>query len=218
MNKQIIIDEIKDNHYFWYMYLKWFRGFDDKNELNLDEAMEVIDIDKSQLYEWEESFFADISEDSVKFIAGKLNDEMSFNIAFHESEIVFFLNEIYIGNLGGHFEAWFLTWEELLTFGKSPFLFLLLLPMTGIEKDQIDEAKDMVVKHLKMIYLFEKDAMYLAYCIMNGLVIDENFSDELETGILNNQNHSVRNLGKYPRYKDDVKSLNVALSKFVAQS
>lgn len=218
MNKQITIEEIKDNSYFWYMYLKWFRGFDDKNELNLDEAMEVIDIDQSQLLQWEESFFSDINEDSVKFIAGQLNDEMSFYIAFHESEIAFFLNEIYIGNLGGHFEAWFLTWEELLVFGKHPLFFLLLLPMTGIQQDQIDEAKDQIAKHLKKISLFEKNTIYLSYCIVNGLTIDEDFYNDIETGTLNNQNHSVRNLGKYPRYKDDVKILNIAIRKFVAQS
>lgn len=101
MNKQITFEQIKDDPYFWHMYLKWFRGFDDKNELNLDEAMEVIELDKSELYKWEEDFFADITEENIKFIGGKLNDQMSFHMEFQENEIAFFLNDIYIGNLGG---------------------------------------------------------------------------------------------------------------------
>jgi hypothetical protein len=34
-------------------------------------------------------------------------------------------------------------------------------------------------------------------------------------GITNNQNHSVRNVEKYPRYRDDVVILNKALKGFV---
>ncbi|SOD11588.1 Imm19 family immunity protein [Pedobacter xixiisoli] len=215
MSKQITFEEIKGNPYFWYMYIKWFRGFDDKNELNLDEAMEAIDIDQNQVQQWEEDFFAEISDENVKLIAGKLNDEMSFRIEFQEYEIVFFLNETYIGNLGGHFEAWFLTWQELLAFEKHPLLFMLLLPMTGIEQHQIEDAKALIAKHLKIIPKFEKEAAYITYCILNGLIMDDGFLNHNEIGTINIQNHSARNVEKYPRYSDDVKKLNIELNKFI---
>lgn len=89
MNKQIAIAEI-NNPYFWFMYLKWFRGFDDKNELNLDEAMEVIEIDQSQSHQYEEDFFSDIKDVNIKFIDEKLSDGMSVRVEFRENEIVFF--------------------------------------------------------------------------------------------------------------------------------
>lgn len=215
MGKQIIIAEIKDSPYFWYMYLKWFRGFDDKNEINLDEALEVIDIDQNQSHRYEEDFFSDINDETIKFIDEKLSDDMSIYIEFQENEIVFFLNGIYIGNLGGHFEAWFLTWQELLAFEKHPFMFLLLLPMTGIEKDQIEEAKEIIAKQLKAIPSFETDATYIAYCIVNGLIIEQGFFIQNDFGIVNQQNHSVRNIEQYPSYQNNVKELNIALSKFM---
>jgi len=177
--------------------------------------MEVIDIDRKLLLQWEEVFFSDISDESTKFIDGELSNEMSIYIEFQENEIVFFLNGIYIGNLGGHFEAWFLTWQELLAFEKHPFMFLLLLPMTGIERDQIEEAKEIIAKQLEAIPSFETDATYIAYCIVNGLIIDQSFFIQNDFGIVNQQNHSVRNIEQYPSYQNNVKELNIALSKFM---
>jgi len=139
---------------------------------------------------------------------------MSFQIEFRENEIVFFLNEVYIGNLGGHFEAWFLTWDELLAFDKYPSLFLLLLPMTGVELQQTELAKELIKKKLQNIDVFEKNATYITYCIVNGLVMEQPFVNS-EIGLINSQNHSVRNIEEYPDYKEDVKELNVTLRKFV---
>ncbi|MFN0254370.1 Imm19 family immunity protein [Pedobacter ureilyticus] len=215
MSRQITIAEIKSNPYFWHMYLKWFRGFDDKNEINLDEAMEVIDIDQNQSHQYEEDFFSDINDENIKFIDEELSENMSIYIEFQGNEIVFFLNEIYIGNLGGHFEAWFFTWKELLAFEKYPPLFLLLLPMVGVEREQVEEAKEFITMQLQAIPSFEKEATYIAYCIVNGLMIDEPFFEQQDIGIINQQNHSVRNVEKYPDYKQDATVVNIALSKFV---
>lgn len=43
MNRQITKEEIQHNTFFWKLYLCWFRGFDDKKEINIDEAVEVIE-------------------------------------------------------------------------------------------------------------------------------------------------------------------------------
>lgn len=150
----------------------------------------------------------------VKFIGGRLNDKMTFHIEFQEDEILYFLNDIYIGNLGGHFEAWFLTLDELVKFAKYDSLFLLLLPMTGIEKKQVETAKKLITEHLLVIPKFEKEAKYIAECIINGLLIEGYFYIH-EVGIANNQNHSIRNIEKYPRYRDDIMELNLALKKFI---
>ncbi|MFP3814024.1 Imm19 family immunity protein, partial [Bacillus sp. SIMBA_005] len=53
---------------------------------------------------------------------------------------------------------------------------------------------------------------YLADCILNGLVVEEGFQNIDGVGIINNQNHSVRNIVAYPRYKDDVIELNKVLA------
>jgi len=218
MNKQITQDDLKDNTFFWHTYISWFRGYDDINEINIDEALEVIGIDTEKLAQWEKQFFPQNNDEEFsRFIGEKLNEDITFSIEFQEGEIVFFLNDIYIGNLGGHFEAWFLTWDELLAFQQFEHLFLLLLPMTAIEKHQTDKAKQIVQNHLKTIPGFEENAEYIAKCILNGLTIEEPFFEQAEVGIVNNQNHSVRNIEKYPRYREDVIELNKILKKIVKE-
>ena len=214
MTNQIKAEDIRGNSFFWYFYLSLFRGYDKINELNIDEALEVIDINKDELYDWENKFFTNFdANQNFRFIGGQLNQNISFHIEFHESEIIYYLNDMYIGNLGGHFEAWFLTLDELIKFGKFDLLFLLLLPMTGIEQKQITSAKSLITEQLKSLSLFEKRAAYISECIVNGLIMDGNFSKNNDIGIVNNQNHSVRNIEKYPTNRDDVIALNFALKK-----
>ena len=219
MNNQITQKDLENNTFFWYAYICWFRGYDDVNEINIDEALEVLEIDPKELAAWENDFFPRSETDEfTKYIGGKLNEQISFFIEFQEFEIVFFLNDIYIGNLGGHFEAWFFTWDELLAFQKFEHLFLLFLPLTGIEEHQIEEARIVIGNHLKTIPKFEKNAEYIANCILNGLKIEGQFFEQNEVGIANNQNHSVRNIEKYPRYREDVIKLNGILKELVEKT
>ncbi len=212
MNKQITKEDIKNNTFFWYSYISWFNGFDEKKEINIDEALDVVNVNKQELYDWEKSFFPDDNSDEyVRCIGGKLNEEISFCIEFHKDEVVYFLNDKYIGNLGGHFEGWFLTLEELIKFGNHDLLFLLLLPMTGVEQEQIKYSQTLIAEQLRTISHLVEDAEYIAECIVNGLLINGKFSIKNNIGTVNNQNHSVRNIDKYPEYKDDVIKLNLAL-------
>ena len=226
MNNQLLTK--KDIEYsnlnFWYYYIFWFRGFDDEKELNLDDAiLEVVDVKKytPSFKNWYNDNFPKENADrdglfeNPKTIAGKLGDDMSFAIELHLSEIIFYLNNIYIGNLGGHFEAWFLTLKELLAFNKYEKLFMLLLPMTGIEESEREYAESLVSENLKHISMFAEQADYIAKCIVNGLIIEEPFYNEPNVGIVCNANHSVRNITKYPRYKEDVIELNETLKSFI---
>jgi hypothetical protein len=215
MSKQFSQDEIKNNEYFWYSYISCYRGYDDIKEINMDEALEVIELDKKKLASWQAVNFSNINNESkVRYIGGKLNKNISFLIEFQEQEILFYINDIYIGNLGGHFEAWFFTWDELLAFQAFESLFLLLLPMAAIETQQINEAEIIIAKHLKTIPKFENNAAYIAKCILNGISIATPFYNKNEIGIVNSQNHSIRNIDKHPQHKADVIKLNRSLRKF----
>jgi len=210
---------------FWEYYIFFsYRGFDDEKELNLDDAIrEVVDIEKyiSSPEEWYDEFCPeeDADEDGLfenpKAIAGRLTDDISFAIEFHLSETTYFLNSKYIGNQGGNFEAWFLTLKELIAFDKYEKLFLLLLPMTGVEESERELAETLVSERLKSISMFAEHSDYIAKCIVNGLIVDKPFYTMPAVGIVSDTNHSVRNITKYPRYKDDVIELNKALEAFV---
>lgn len=212
MNLQIPIEELNNNTFFWKYYLCWSRGYDEKEEKNIDEALEVVETNEEEAYDWERVFFnQDDIEENPRYIADKINDNLNFAIEFAEYEINFFLNDIYIGNLGGHFEAWFFTLEELLAFEKYPNLFLLFLPMAGITEDQRDILEPVLIKHLETIPKFETYSEYIADCILNGLIMQSSFQETAEIGLTNNENHSVRNIKDYPRYKEDITELNKIL-------
>ena len=216
MNTTIQIEELSHNTFFWKYYFCWSRGFDEKEEINIDEALEVVEINETEAYEWERIFFNyDDIEENPRYLAGRINDNLNFAVEFAEYEINFFLNDIYIGNLGGHFEAWFFTLEELLSFEKYSNLFLLFLPMTGISEDQKAILKSIIVKHLNTIPKFEAHSNYIAYCLLNGLIMQSAFEEIEEIGLANNENHSVRNLTAYPRYQEDVIELNKILKQYL---
>lgn len=214
MNTTIQIEELSHNTFFWKYYFCWSRGFDEKEEINIDEALEVVEINETEAYEWERIFFNyDDIEENPRHVAGRINDNLNFAVEFAEYEINFFLNDIYIGNLGGHFEAWFFTLEELLSFEKYPNLFLLFLPMTGISGDQKAILKPVIVKHLNTIPKFEAHSNYIADCLLNGLLMQSPFEEIEGIGLANNENHSVRNVTAYPRYQEDIIKLNKILQQ-----
>ena len=227
MNNQLLTkkDIEFNNLNFWYSYiLGSYRGYDDQKELNLDDAVrEVVDTEKyvPSFMVWYNEFFPEEKADrdglfeNPKVIAENLTDDMRFAIEFHLSETTFYLNSKYIGNQGGHFEAWFLTLKELMAFDKYAMLFLLLLPMTGVEENERELAETLVSEKIKSISMFAEQSDYLAKCIVNGLIVDKPFYTIQDVGIVSDTNHSVRNIIKYPRYQDDVIELNRALEAFV---
>lgn len=216
MNAIIQIEELSHNTFFWKYYFCWSRGFDEKEEVNIDEALEVVEINETEAYEWERIFFNyDDIEENPRHVAGRINDNLNFAVEFAEYEINFFLNDIYIGNLGGHFEAWFFTLDELLAFEKYANLFLLFLPMIGISEDQKAILKPVIVKHLNTIPKFDAHSNYIADCLLNGLIMQSPFEEIEEIGLTNNQNHSVRNVTAYPRYQEDVIELNKILKQYL---
>lgn len=216
MNAIIQIEELSHNTFFWKYYFCWSRGFDEKEEVNIDEALEVVEINETEAYEWERIFFNyDDIEENPRYVAGRINDNLNFAVEFAEYEINFFLNDIYIGNLGGHFEAWFFTLEELLSFEKYPNLFLLFLPMTGISEDQKAILKPIIVKHLNTIPKFDAHSNYIADCLLNGLIMQSPFEEIEKIGLTNNENHSVRNVKAYLRYQEDVIELNKILKQYL---
>lgn len=215
MNRKIQLDEISNSIFFWKFYFCWSRGYDNEKELNIDEVLEVLETDETKDYEWERSFLNEEDiEENPRYIAEDITENLNYAIEFQEYEINFFLNDIYFGNLGGHFQAWFFTLDELLAFEKYPELFLLFLPMTGIEENQRIILKPITIKYLKTIPGFEAHSDYIADCILNGLVMNSGFTNIEEIGITNKEIHSVRNVTDYERNREDVIELNEILASF----
>ncbi|RKO71080.1 hypothetical protein D7322_13040 [Sphingobacterium puteale] len=216
MDKSISVKELEDSLFFWYYYLCWFQGYDIDNELNMDEALEVLQIDELAFANWKQQFFpASINNEILRSVQGELTEELSFHIQFRTHEIVFFLNDTYIGNLGGHFEAWFFTLDELKSFACFPLLFMLFLPMLGITTEQKQETHALIMQHLPALPALSDHATYIANCITNGLIMANGFIKQERVGQINTQNHSVRNINQYPTHTENIMTINKLLAKFV---
>ncbi len=213
MNKRISKSEIEKNElFFWYSYLSCFRGYDEEKELNLDDVLqEIFEIDEQEFNKWYKEFYF---QNSVNFISGQLNKSISFHIEIYKEEITYFLNDIYIGNLSGHFECWSLRLEEIRKFEEFDFVFLLLLPMLGITKEEFNITKKLIKRNLENLENFKSNSDYIAKCITNGLMMENKFYTEENIGFVNKQNHSVRNIKKYPQNKEDIIKLNELMNNF----
>ncbi|MFH6993904.1 Imm19 family immunity protein [Flavobacterium sp. FlaQc-48] len=74
--------------------------------------------------------------------------------------------------------------------------------------------KPIITKHLGTIPKFQIHSEYSAACNLNGLIMESPFQETAEISITNRQNHSVRNITAYPRYKQDIIELNKSLTSF----
>ena len=87
--------------------------------------------------------------------------------------------------------------------------------MTGVEENERKLAESLVSENIKSIPMYAEQSDYIAKCIVNGLIVDKPFYTIQDVGIVSDTNHSVRNIIKYPQYKDSVLELNKALESFV---
>jgi hypothetical protein len=214
---------------FWWYYVSYcYRGFDKKKEIVLDEAIrEIIDCKRALPYldDWYSEFCPEEEADDDGILPNpygievELQAALRFAIAFHISETIYYFNDIYIGNHGGHFEAWFFTWDELLSFAHhKEEVFMLLSTMTGITNTQRPQAQELISQSLKKISIFAEHSDYIAECICRGLVMDSVFARLSGVGLTNSENHSVRNVEKYPRYRENVTLINQAIDLFEQQT
>ncbi len=218
-----IEDYSKANKNFWWNYLLLIRGYDDKRELNFDEVV-VTNVNPKKIVpnfgKWYQEFYPDkVDEDgeyeSPNYITLNLSDDHVFVIEFQPEETNYYLNDRYLGNMGGEFEAWFLTWKEIQLFEQFECGFLLALPMLALLPSERKIAQTIIENQLKTLQMFDGKETYLAKCLVNGLIIKGKFEEVGGIGLTNTMDHSVRNIKKYPRYKEDVVAMNQTLTNLL---
>jgi len=83
--------------------------------------------------------------------------------------------------------------------------------MLGVEPQQTLEAKIQISKRLKNILFFQGQQDYIANCIVNGLKMNQEFYQDEQIGILDRQNHSMRNVELYSDDLEHIKTINLIL-------
>lgn len=216
MSQHILVHEITfSNEHFWHWFIALLRGFDEEKELNLDEAIEEktgIDLYSKELEAWYRSFLPEHTDRAMRYYHLAIHSKLYIDIQFTPEEIRYFLNDLYIGNIGGHFEAWFLSLKEFQRLQSTDLDFLLLLPMLAVEQNQLKVVTELIAKRLSNIKSFQGHEEYIASCIVNGLIIQNDFYLDEAVGVCNHQNHSVRNLQQHPDDMEHIQKLNELLN------
>lgn len=86
-------------------------------------------------------------------LAIKINEKTTLFVEYHPFETIFFFNDLYLGNTGGHYHLSLFTWNELLQIvqhhEKESLLFFLLLPLVVGTKQERAAIREETEKHLQ---------------------------------------------------------------------
>lgn len=145
----------------------------------------------------------------------KINDNVTFSVEFHAFETVYFLNDVYIGNTGGHFKLSLLSWKELINIVRnSDILFFMMLPLAmGNKAEQAEICKEIEQRLTNPLFPFQaKDHNILAQYLTDHLILEDDvtYTEHPQAGIVCDRNHSCRNLTN--NTIDEVKEVNELIS------
>lgn len=136
--------------------------------------------------------------------AHPVNEAVTFYAEFHPYETVYFFNDVYLGNSGGHFHLSLLSWREFKTIvANEPavpaLLFLLLLPLVIGNETEQEEIGAEIKKYLRQTALQpgEEQLQTLTHMLCRHLIFRDRVSNVLRyqehTGWVTSRNHSERN-------------------------
>lgn len=134
----------------------------------------------------------------------EVNDKVTLFAEFHSYNTVYFFNDIYLGNTGGHFHLSLLSWTELKEIiandkaERSP-LFLLLLPLVIGNESERTEIESKILEALQQtaLDLNETHLGQLTKFLTRHLIFRDSPKNILlpkeHVGLTTSRNHSERN-------------------------
>lgn len=199
-----------DNHYFWFYFLEtaFPNGYNEERDVSVGEIIEkIFNIDINKATNWINNFtgyYEGVMDESDGYLENpnlltiKLAQGIALNIEFHPGDTIYYFNSMQIGCTGPHWQLYCLTWKELIEISnkakESAYLFLLLLPITAITKeDNKEEVSKLIIERISVFKGISHEIdMDLIDAIINGIYINEGFLEEKDLGIVCKNNYSVR--------------------------
>ncbi len=218
------------NVLFWNVMLHHhIRAFDEERDTNFDEIWDkelvpaLLNEKKYKEYlGWLSQIELETSEnqgeiENSRILTLPIGSDITLTIEYHPCCTYYFLNDTLIGEVSGNFHLKYLTYSELMRITKEKYgdvLFHLLLPLSAIKEKEKETAMFEIVRRLQQIPLFKEHSVYIGKCILNGLLISNSDIQEIpEIGTICTSNHSYRNALIYDDEKQEIKELNILLSK-----
>lgn len=198
---------------------------DDEKEMMLSDY--IMEHFKMPAKEWLEELTGQTEEDGRELdpwngytYVHEINEKVTLFAEFHAFNTVYFFNDIYLGNTGGHFHLSLLTWTELkkiITNDKterSP-LFLLLLPLVIGNESERAEMEHKILEALQQTALDLNDGHLeqITKFLISHLIFQEREKNRLihkeHIGLTTNRNHSERN---QQHSDEELKQINEIIS------
>ena len=219
------------NAFFWDVILHHhIQAVDEEKEANFDEIwneeLAPASLDRKECVEyWKKLSQSELETsdnegeiENPNTLLLPVNKDITLKIEFHPCYTYYFLNNILIGEICGHFHLKYITYPELLQIAKQKYgdiLFHLLLPLSAIREQEKEAAFDEITQRLKQIPIFQEQPDYISKCLLSGLLILNSDIQEIpEIGTICTSNNSYRNALVYDDdVKLEIKDLNALLSK-----
>ncbi|WP_178372179.1 Imm19 family immunity protein [Chitinophaga jiangningensis] len=136
-----------------------------------------------------------------------LNEEVTLYAEFRPHETVYFFNDTYLGNTGGHFHLSLFSWEELKAITakaahNESLLFLLLLPLTVGNVEEQAEIEAAIAQHLQntSLELSGEQLELITQFLTRHLIFEDHEQNVFEllknVGPVINRKHSERSRQK----------------------
>ncbi len=134
-------------------------------------------------------------------LALKINHNVTLFVEYRPFETIYFFNDTYLGNTGGHFHLSLLTWNEFSKIiqghEKETLLFFLLLPLVVGSKNELPVIKPEIEKRLKELAFKQEHIPTISKYLCNHAVFDDDkndmFMEDPKKGTVCKRNHSQRN-------------------------
>ncbi len=180
-------------------------GFNDKTETMLSDY--IIENFEMPSEEWFEELAGKTDENGKEAEPWNgytwmypLNDKVTFYAEFHPNETIYFFNDTYLGNTGGHFHLSLIHWTELMRMianeqSDPSLLFFMLLPLTLGDISEREAIRSEISVHLSKTSIVAEDVIMndIINFLTNHVVADEGFDYREGIGFITHRNHSERN-------------------------
>lgn len=169
------------NKKFWQGFIasSFPTSLDEEADMGLSELLEeneTVDIDIDWWNDFTKYYEGVLEEtdgylDDPEMLVCKLTEEKTLKIEFHPGDIVYYVNDKQIACTGGEYKIQIFPFSDLMMYmenKKDNRLFLLLLPLVIIGKEEILSSTEIISTTLEEV--FDKSLCdQSAKCIVYGL-------------------------------------------------
>lgn len=148
------------NRDFWigYMATSFPTALDEKTDMSLIELIEENETIDTSWWNNFTKYYDGVFEETDGYIddpetlSCNLTSAQTLKIEFHPGDTIYYINDRQIACTGGHYNIQIFPFENLSNFLEDKRIFLLLLPLTVIDKTNADKATEIISNALQEIF------------------------------------------------------------------